>query len=266
MKKAKVFISLLCAMALVLGSFPAMGFADEGDITVIVDGVTLDPAEGKAQIVGSGTTMVPFRAIFEALGFEVDYRESDGVVTSVMGYNIEENILIGLVVGENVIYMCTYSKYLDDIRALVSSPYSTMSEAVFIDETGRTLIPARAVSEALGAEVVWVAESKTVIITYATEHYYRATDIPRYEYVTGDAYTSVSYDAYRNPTYVYPYPESLDKFNYDYKRDALSDEGVVLIDQNADDISQQQTWLFESQANNYLLIRLDEYEELIYIT
>ncbi|MCD8049064.1 MAG: copper amine oxidase N-terminal domain-containing protein [Clostridia bacterium] len=263
MKKMKVSISMLCVLALMMGSLPTVGFADESDITIIVDGETLVLADGKPQIVGLGTTMVPFRAIFEALGFEVAYRESNGTVTSVMGYNTEKDILVGMAVGGNVVYRCNYSAYVNDSMALVNNPCATVSEAAFIDATGRTLVPVRAISEAVGAEVLWVAESRTVIITYETEHYYSATDIPRYEYVTGDAYTSVRTDAYGNPLYVYPWPEPVEKYNDDYVG-ALEAAGTVMAASNKGD-NNKQTFLYESQTNNYLLIQANAGDSIINI-
>ncbi|MCD8049489.1 MAG: copper amine oxidase N-terminal domain-containing protein [Clostridia bacterium] len=264
MKKAKVFISLLCAFALMAGSLPSIGLAQESEITVIVDGVTLDPTAGKSQIVGNGTTMVPFRAIFEALGFEVDYFPKTGMVATVIGYNTEMDVLIGMSVGENVVYKCSYSEYLNDNMVLWKSPYSAVSEKVFIDETGRTLILARAVSEAVGAEVLWAADLETVIITYETKNYYSGTDIPRYEYVVGETYISVSTDAYGNPLYVYPYPSSNAAEQYSIYIEALNNAGIITAAYNADE-DDRRTVLYESQSNNYLLVRVPFEGEVFYI-
>ncbi|MCD8049067.1 MAG: copper amine oxidase N-terminal domain-containing protein [Clostridia bacterium] len=265
MKKLKVLISLLCMAALAAGSFPSIGFAQEDEITVIVDTVALNPADGKAQIVGEGTTMVPFRSIFEALGFEVDFFPKSGTITTVIGFNEEKDIIVGLTVGSDVIYVCSYAEYLNNGGLFIDSRYVTVEEKVFIDETGRTLIPARAVSEALGADVVWAAGSNTVIIMYSDERYYSDTDIPRYEYVTGDAYTSVSTDAYGNPLYVYPYPNPVEKFNKDYAVDTLiNGAGFAEIDSNLDD-DNKATILYESQANNCLLIQANMGENILNI-
>jgi hypothetical protein len=89
-------------------------------------------------------TMVPMRAIFEALGAEVSY--DDGLVTALAA----DGRVITHTIGEAVVYI--------DGNAL------EMDVASF-ETGGRTLVPVRFVAQALGAEVDWIEEAQTVIIT-----------------------------------------------------------------------------------------------------
>ncbi|MCD8049488.1 MAG: copper amine oxidase N-terminal domain-containing protein [Clostridia bacterium] len=267
MKKMKIFISLLCAMALMLGSLPAIGLADEGDITVIVDGVTLDPAAGKAQIVGAGTTMVPFRAIFEALGFEVGYYPTNGEsISTVFGYSEEKGIVIGMMIGSNNVYSCIYTDEMKNsydtlVAKLLTGQSNTQAgAAAFIDDTGRTLVPPRAIAEALGGQVWWAAESKTVVIkTYS--YCYAGTDIPAYESVMKDAGYEEGYIGAANGVYTYAFPDPISKLN-DIYLGALTENGINFTDSNADDNKA----LYESQKNNYLLLQASIGDDKLYVT
>lgn len=85
--------------------------------------------------IKNGTTLVPFRALFEALGMEVDWEPQQRLVT---GKN--DAIHISLIIGEK--------------KATVNGevvPLLAASEIV----DGNTLIPLRFVSEATGASVFW---------------------------------------------------------------------------------------------------------------
>lgn len=88
-------------------------------------------------------TMVPMRAIFEALGAEVEY--NDGVIVSVFG-----DKTITHTIGETVIYI-NEEKLEMDVPSFETG--------------GRTLVPVRFISEALGADVLWIEESQTVMIS-----------------------------------------------------------------------------------------------------
>ena len=101
-------------------------------------------------------TMVPLRVIFEALGAEVEWNEKHQMI---WGRNDES--VIGLQIDR---LEMTIAKYNID----VDTPYSI--ETITLDVApillnGRTLVPIRAVSEAFGATVNWIEDTKTVEIT-----------------------------------------------------------------------------------------------------
>ncbi len=111
-------------------------------VSIEIDGKPL-AAEPPAQIT-EGRTLVPMRAIFEALGAKIDWdAETKTVNAAAKGHNIS------LTVGER-------SLVKDGKSVELSVP------AQIID--GRTFVPARAVSESLDCVVRWDGETKTVFI------------------------------------------------------------------------------------------------------
>ena len=96
-------------------------------------------------VIHEGRTLVPLRAIFEELGAEVDW---DGDTQTVTAY--EDGITVSMRIGTT--HMAVDDKVLVlDVAAMLIN--------------GRTLVPARAVSEAFKCKVDWDAQTRTVIIT-----------------------------------------------------------------------------------------------------
>lgn len=89
-------------------------------------------------------TFVPLRAIFEALGAQVSWDGESKTVTAT-----KDDTTVTLVIGKKEITVNGTTKELD------------IAPQVVLD---RTLVPARAVSEAFGYQVGWDEESKTVQI------------------------------------------------------------------------------------------------------
>ena len=96
-------------------------------------------------IMQEGRTLVPLRAIFEALGASVDWNGDTQTVTAV-----KDDIIISLQIGSNVLNKNGKNITLNVPAQLVN---------------GRTLVPARAVAESFGASVDWDNDSQTVLIT-----------------------------------------------------------------------------------------------------
>lgn len=114
----------------------------QDDITVRIDGSRVN-FDVTPQIIND-RTMVPLRAIFEAMGLSVNWDEKTSTVTSE-----KENVKISITVGEDSMYVNDEKKHLDS-PALIKE--------------GRTLVPVRAISEAFGAEVGWEPYTKMVTI------------------------------------------------------------------------------------------------------
>ncbi len=94
----------------------------------------------------SGSTVVPLRFIGEALGAVVEWEGNEKRVT----YKLENRVVV-LWIGKK--------------EALVNGNSVTLSVEPLI-VSGKTLVPLRFISEALGATVQWVAETKTINIFY----------------------------------------------------------------------------------------------------
>ena len=92
-----------------------------------------------------GRTLVPLRAIFEALGATVDWNGDTQTVTSKQG-----KTTITLTINDNKMYK-------DGKAITLDVPAQMMND--------RTLVPVRAVAEAFGCDVDWDSETQKVIIT-----------------------------------------------------------------------------------------------------
>lgn len=115
----------------------------ESEISVTVDGQKLN--FDQPPIMESDRVLVPVRAIFEALGADVFWDESQQTATAERG---GKTIIIP--VDEKYMTVSGNRIELDVPARLVNN---------------RTLVPARVVSEALGCTVNWDDSTQTVIIT-----------------------------------------------------------------------------------------------------
>ncbi len=144
MKKI-VAVFLTSIMLIATTAIPA--FADE-NIKVLLNGQEMS-FDVPPQIINN-RTMIPMRAIFEELGFSVEWQQETQSV--IVANNITQMIMP---LGEQRIYMGTEQKveHFTDVPA----------QAV----NGRTLIPLRIVSELFGAVVNWNQDTQTVTIDYS---------------------------------------------------------------------------------------------------
>jgi len=116
------------------------------DIKVKIDGAQVN-FDVQPQAI-NGRTMVPLRAIFEALGATVDWDNNTQTVTSKKG-----DVTINLTLNNPVMYVN-------------GTPVALDAAACAID--GRTLVPVRAISEAFNLKVDWDNDTKTVLISTGT--------------------------------------------------------------------------------------------------
>ncbi len=117
--------------------------AEDVAIAVIIDGVAVN-FDVPPQIIND-RTMVPVRAIFEALGASVEWNNETRTVTATKGETV-----VALVIDSNVIKV-------NDTEKTIDVP------AMIVNE--RTLVPVRAISEAFECTVEWNQETYTVTIT-----------------------------------------------------------------------------------------------------
>jgi uncharacterized protein YkwD len=112
-------------------------------ITVLVNGQAL--VLDVAPLIESGRTLLPVRAIAESLGASVSWDSAARRVE----INRSEDTL-SLLIDSKIAYVNSLPRQLDVPARIVS---------------GRTLVPARFISESLHAEVKWVDSTRTVFIT-----------------------------------------------------------------------------------------------------
>lgn len=194
MKKWKRFLAG-CMTAVMVAVMPVAAFAS--DITVFVDGQKL--AFDQKPIIQDGRTLVPMRTIFEALGAEIEWYDEEKKVTAFWGTNSME-----LWIGSTEIQMGDGSTLTIDVPAKIVN--------------GRTLVPLRAVSQSMGAEVIWDGETKTIQINRPAGISYYQNDIYVYTFDTPSGFsfggeyeggTGAWYEHKTDPVYVSVLGENL---------------------------------------------------------
>lgn len=137
----------------------------DDDVTVLLDSMELTFDDVQPQIIEE-RTFVPFRAIFEALGYEVDWNQDTQTVTGVKDY-----ITLTMVIGSNEATL----KTKDTSVNIGSGEADTFLEKAVTLEVppqivdGRTLVPVRAVGEMSGYKVDWDANERKVLIVTPVE-------------------------------------------------------------------------------------------------
>lgn len=139
----KKIVSVGVLSAVLLTSIGIHGYAQE--VTVKIDEQKLECPV--AATIKNGSTMVPMRAIFEALDMDVEWNDEEKSVTATNGEDT-----IKLTIGEKTM------KVNGEEIELNSAPYI---------ENGSTMVPVRAVSESVEATVEWNGDDYEVNITTA---------------------------------------------------------------------------------------------------
>lgn len=146
-KTTKKILSIIAAAAMTASMLP-YSLAANDDIKVIVDGSELKIAEGDTKpFVEDGRTLVPMRAIFEALGATVEWDDATKTVTSK-----SDNGNIEMTVGSDTVKVNGNDISVDVPAKIVE---------------GRTVVPVRVISEGLNCKVIWSQETQTVTISSA---------------------------------------------------------------------------------------------------
>ncbi|HEV2283939.1 MAG TPA: copper amine oxidase N-terminal domain-containing protein [bacterium] len=139
----RLLLGLVPIVALALAG-PRAGLAQPA-IQVYVDGQIVN-FDVPATVI-NGRVLVPLRGVFERLGATVDYDTSTQHIVALRGGQAVE-----LTIGSR-------QARVNNLPALLDVPAFTIA--------GRTMVPLRFVSEALGAGVQWVDTSRTILITSA---------------------------------------------------------------------------------------------------
>ena len=142
--KFKKLTGIILSGIMAVPSITALAAEENNKITVNLNGVQMqfdvDP------IVENDRTLVPFRAIFEALDCAVSYQKS-GEFQYVRAERGADSVL--LQIGEN-------KMLVNGEEVLLDTPPKIIND--------RTLVPLRAVSESLDCSVKWLGDIKTVCL------------------------------------------------------------------------------------------------------
>lgn len=104
----------------------------------------LDPGRGTVPVIVSESTMLPIRAIVEALGVKVEYEPVGKKITIKL-----DGKTLDMWIGKNTMKINNTNKTMDVAPVIINE---------------RTMVPVRFVAENLGYEVQWKQETKAVII------------------------------------------------------------------------------------------------------
>ncbi len=178
----------------------------EKNIRVILDGSEIE-FDVPPQIIND-RTMVPLRAIFEALGYEVSWNGETNTASAKKGGH-------KICLAENMYYIsCTGSLYDCDTAPII------------VDD--RLLIPARAVAECAGCSVEWDEGNKIVSITSGTpKDFSNFLESEQNKRITMDVDyddTTQIYEKFRTEVF----PETSEEFRTN--KEVLSEAGHSYID------------------------------------
>ena len=138
----KKLISLALAVLLLMGMMVTPVLAAK-EVSVYLFGEKLS-FDVPPQII-NGRTLVPMRVIFESLGYTVDWDKDTRTATAV-----REDMTIRITENSYTMYVNGVAKTLDVPPCIVE---------------GRTMVPARAISESSGYKVDWDNDTRAVLIT-----------------------------------------------------------------------------------------------------
>ena len=138
----KKFLCLLLSFIMILSSFGMISVFANDEIKIQINGKMCE-FDTKPLIIND-RTMVPMRAIFEALGAKITWVDRTKTVVGVRNQKI-----VKLTINSDKAYIDGAEVTLDSAPVIVDS---------------RTYVPVRFVSEALGEKVDWDGATKTVII------------------------------------------------------------------------------------------------------
>ena len=142
----KKFLTIIITAMLALS---CVSVSAQDSITVLLDGQALS-FDVEPQIINS-RTMVPMRAIFTELGANVDWVEEHRLIIA-----SKNSSLITMMIDQPIMHIGNLETQEQKTLELDSPP-------VIVDS--RTLVPVRAISDALGVEVDWDEETRTVILS-----------------------------------------------------------------------------------------------------
>ncbi|MBR5155094.1 MAG: copper amine oxidase N-terminal domain-containing protein [Clostridia bacterium] len=150
MKKTKGFIATVLLLILVFGTLSVGSVFAERVVTVTINGEVIEFDE-PARLIDQ-RTMVPMRKIYETLGAEVQWVGEIELIIATFETNV-----ISMEIGQKSFGITDLLTGETKIIEL-DVPPQVVGE-------GTTLVPVRAISEALGKNVDWDDATSTVIIT-----------------------------------------------------------------------------------------------------
>lgn len=198
----KKLLSIILSVAMLLPCVTSL--AENDEIKVMLDGSQL--SFDVQPIIENDRTLVPLRAIFEALGAEVEWWDEIKTVyaSKELGNNINQTLT--LKIGDDKMLL-QKTKIGGDAGEVLDERAVTLDAPARI-VSGRTLVPLRAVSEAFDCNVEWDGDTKSVTInsavsgaaTAAPTKVPAATPTPKPNHSSGGSSSGGSHSSQRTPS------------------------------------------------------------------
>lgn len=177
MKKKHITIVLSIAFAVVLlTALQSTALAEDALIKVTIDGKLLNTDVAPFSV--NDRVLVPFRAIFEALGATVDYDSASKTAVGCKGLTY----IFIQTDNKNAIILLKKPEFKEEISSANLEEAVESSQTIVLDvaatgKDGRIMVPARFIAESLGAKVEWDGKTRTVHITTLSGNDTAADDI-----------------------------------------------------------------------------------------
>lgn len=198
-KPARTILAASLAATLALGGAPAAFAAAKAAApaspTVYIDGVKLSFAS-QQPVVQKGRTLVPMRAIFEALGATIKYDGKTGKVTAT-----KKDTSYATFIGDKTVTL-TLGSTKAHVKAVPSEDWeeNAVDKDVILDVpaqtvNGSTMVPLAFIGQALDCHVKWDGAKNRVTIykPQVKEYWYQQDSI------TGELRVRYDLDTYRHP-------------------------------------------------------------------
>lgn len=157
--KKKILSFLTAAAMLICSSTAVMAETENNPPAVYVDN-SLVMFRDQQPVIMNDFTMIPVRGVFNAMGAKVSWNGDTQTVT----INSRNNMIrINLTIGSNIMTVYNFI----DIMSSEKTEVTLEAPPVIVNdnETYRTLIPLRAISESLDSNVEWDGDKFAVYIT-----------------------------------------------------------------------------------------------------
>ena len=164
MKKKLMCLAAAAAMVTAIGT---AAVAANTAPTVFIDSRQIMFSDQEPMILGKGHTVVPARGVFEAMGAEVKW-DADKRLVEIE--SADHTTIIKLTIDDNTMRVYDTSGMFASVLTTGSfeAPETLVTLEVapqIMADTGRTMIPLRAISEALDADVQWDGDTRQITIT-----------------------------------------------------------------------------------------------------
>lgn len=146
MKQSRIRIIIL---GLILGMMLSAVSVLAKDASIEIDGLPLNTPQ--KPLTRAGVTLVPMRAIFEALGAEVEWDNTDQTIS--------------VLKGDQFIILTLYGYQAFSVNGITLTVERTTMPYPAVSINNTTYVPLRFVGEALGADVNWDATQGKITIT-----------------------------------------------------------------------------------------------------